>query len=234
MLYTVTMTLDALSEAPVVPIRPLGWRAHPTSAVLSEPEEPEEEDEPAGQLSIAALRVIVAGLSRVRATVPPTDDDLTSARSLRLMATTFYDVWLITWPDGSELGAHDHGGSRGLLQVLDGELTETFSDLVERTTPRSRVLCPGDVTAERPSFVHELRNRSGADTTTLHAYSPPLADIGFFNLGEPGDLRPLWTSKVADRPPQASTKDMVLAGSAAPRPMGRRQHPSSRHVAGTR
>lgn len=203
-------------DALVMPFRPAGWRGHPTVADPAEA----EDDEPAGQLSFAALRAIVAGLSRVPVTVPPTDGDPSAPRSLRLLATTFYDVWLITWPDGSQLGAHDHGGSRGLLQVVDGELIETFSDLVGHPAPRSRVLCRGDVTAAAPAFVHELQNRSGADTTTLHAYSPPLADIGFFSLEEPGNLRPLRTSTVADRVPQASTKDMVprrpLAGARRP------------------
>lgn len=220
------------SDVPVAPLRPAVRHGHP--AVIN-PAEAREDGDPAAQLSFTALRAIVNGLSRVPVAVPPTDGDPTVARSLRLLATTFYDVWLITWPDGSEMGAHDHGGSRGLLQVVDGELIETFRDLLDRPTPRSRVLRREDVTATPPSFIHELQNRSGADATTMHAYSPPLADIGFFNLGEQGDLRPLWTSTVADRAPQASTKDMVRSGSSSPRPMGRRRDARvARRAASTR
>lgn len=207
------------SDAPVAPLRPAVRQGHPS---VADPERAADED-PAAQLSFTALRAIVNGLSRVPVAVPPTDGDPTVARSLRLLATTFYDVWLIAWPDGSEMGAHDHGGSRGLLQVVEGELIETFSDLLDRPTPRSRVLRREDVTATPPSFIHELKNRSGAEATTMHAYSPPLANIGFFNLGERGTPRPLWISTVGDRAPQASTKDMVRSGPSSPRPMGRRR-----------
>ncbi len=168
--------------------------------------------EPAGRLSSTALRAIVTGLARVQRSVPLDGGDPGAARSVRLLATTFYDVWLITWPDGSGLAPHDHGGSRGVMQVVSGELLETVTDQVNQLVPVRQVLGAGDVTRTTPSAVHEIVNFSGSDATTIHAYSPPLADVAFFSLGGPGQVRRIRSTPVAERTPQASSRELVSVG----------------------
>jgi predicted metal-dependent enzyme (double-stranded beta helix superfamily) len=148
-------------------------------------------------------------MARSQQAVPPGDDDPAAARSLRLLATAFYDVWLITWPDGSGLAAHDHGGSRSVLHVVEGELVEIFADHVDRPVPTGRVLRRGDATTAGPSFVHDLANRSGADATSLHVYSPPLTDVTFFDLQPIGGYERLRTTAVDGPEPQASSADLA-------------------------
>ncbi len=93
---------------------------------------------PTGSISFGALRAIAAGLARVQQPVSSRGASETP-QSSRLLATAFYDVWLIAWSDGSGLKPHDHGNVRSVLRVVDGELTEIFSDRVERSAPAVRI-----------------------------------------------------------------------------------------------
>ena len=105
------------------------------------------------------------------------------------------------------------GGAKSVLQVIDGELIETFTDQADEHAPTSRALRRGDVTKTTPSSVHEIANRSGDDATTIHAYSPPLADVAFFSLRDPGAVQWLRTIPVpngsrrrAERPRSSPTE----------------------------
>lgn len=196
--------VPSIDRSSAVPQQSAEWRAHPADNPY-----PGSDGEPAGRLSFTALRAIVAGLARVQRSVPLDGGNPGAARSIRLLATTFYDVWLITWPDGSGLAPHDHGGSRSVLQVVDGELLETVTDQVDRHAPVRHVLGPGDVARTAPSSVHEIVNFSGDDATTIHAYSPPLADIAFFRLQGPGQVHRIRSTPVVERTPQASSRDLL-------------------------
>jgi predicted metal-dependent enzyme (double-stranded beta helix superfamily) len=165
---------------------------------------------PEAALPFAALRVIASGLARVQEPIPldTAAGDPDSARSLRLLATSAYDVWLITWPDGAALGPHDHGGARSVVQVVDGEIVEIVGDRSSSGAgPRARVLRRGESSGRGSSDVHELANWSGADATTLHIYSPPLADVSFADHRSPGEPVQWRRRPVAGRVPQASTRD---------------------------
>jgi hypothetical protein len=117
----------------------------PGSSALPFNETPPPSRGPESALSFDALTAIASGLAWAEEPVSGGADD-PNARSTRLIATALYDVWLITWPSGSSIGPHDHGGARSVLQVVEGELTETFSDqpedgrseraCSERATPR--------------------------------------------------------------------------------------------------
>ena len=159
-------------------------------------------------LSFDALSAIASGLAWAHEPVPGGADD-PNARSARLIATALYDVWLITWPSGSNIGPHDHGGARSVLQVVEGELIETFSDQAEQGRSRTRALRKGDTARGEPPFLHELVNGSDTEATTLHVYSPPLSDLTLFpGLGGEQQGR---TIAVAERSPRASSPDHGLA-----------------------
>lgn len=181
--------------------RPPGWSAHPANPTpLSDSLE--------SVLSFDALHSIASGLARTQQAVPDDNSNPGIPRSIRLIATALYDVWLITWPEGSGLGAHDHGGSRSVLHVVAGELNETFIDRPTNKSPRTRVLRTGDATRGETSLRHDLVNRSGAETTSLHVYSPPLSDLTFFRQmtwHEHGQ-----TTAVSARLPEASSGDLHL------------------------
>ena len=166
---------------------------------------------PVGALSFRAMRAIAAGLARVEQPLPA-DEAGGGARSSRLIATAFYDVWLITWPDDSGLEPHGHGEVRSVLQVVDGELTEAYSDRVAGVEAAVRTLRRGSVTTAEPSVVHSLSNRSGAESTTLHVYSPPLVDVTFFDLRPAGECEAVRSTPVVDRPAQATSEGVAPPG----------------------
>ena len=64
-----------------------------------------------------------------------------------------------------------------MLLVIDGVLLETHSDPGDGSGPSARSLRRGSVTIAEPTVVHTLANRSGADATSLHVYSPPLSEV---------------------------------------------------------
>ncbi|MGA2835248.1 MAG: cysteine dioxygenase family protein [Acidimicrobiales bacterium] len=128
-------------------------------------------------------------MARVQSPVP-VDPGSETPRSTRLLATAFYDVWLVSWPDRTVLEPHDHGGVRSVLHVVDGELTEFFCDRATRQDPVVRTLRRGVSTTAEPSVVHALSNRSGRGATTLHVYSPPLVDVTSSDLHHADHLHP--------------------------------------------
>jgi predicted metal-dependent enzyme (double-stranded beta helix superfamily) len=205
-LPTVSLIAVSSHHPPSDPsVRPSGRALHPSNQdrvqIL--------DDDGSGALPFESLRAIATGFAQVQPPVPLVDDDPTVPRSVRLLATASYDVWLITWPDGSGLEPHDHGGVRSVLHVVDGEMVEIVADHVDRRPPRARILRRGDTVGEKPSFIHDLANRSGADATTLHVYSPPLTEISFFTLRSDSDCERLRTTAVHDQVPHASSNDLA-------------------------
>jgi hypothetical protein len=119
-------------------------------------------------------------------------------RPVRLIATERYEVWVIGWTTGQHVRLHDHGASAGAFVVTEGELTELLPDrrpaaggVVERTlgTGRLRHLAVGTV--------HDVTNRAAAPATSIHAYSPPLTAMTYYDAA----LRPAGTEPVAPEEP---------------------------------
>jgi hypothetical protein len=166
-----------------------GRSVHPSGQTSSSrTSENHVRNRPTGALSFGALRAIAAGMARVYQPLPAAATHPGEVNSVRLLRTAFYDAWLVAWPVGSDLEPHDHGPARSVLHVIDGELVEYRSDQADAATTSSRRLLRGDSTFGTPSLVHELANRSGAEATTLHVYSPPL--VGITVATRPGDPRP--------------------------------------------
>jgi mannose-6-phosphate isomerase-like protein (cupin superfamily) len=93
-------------------------------------------------------------------------------------------IWVISWMPGQDTGWHDHAGSSGAVVVVEGEVIE-----------------------ERPAWAHGHRRvQAGAGQTftfaeldvhrvvaigdrpavTIHAYAPPLQEMGIYDVGEDG------------------------------------------------
>jgi hypothetical protein len=128
------------------------------------------------------VAVIARGLAAV---APPWSDEVQPAADgrshERLLATELYDVWLIHWPAGSGLPAHDHGGSAGAFAMVAGMLDE---DVADGTRRRIGV---GDVASFGPDHVHAVHNRSDVGATSVHVYSPPLGTMSF--VSEPSEAQ---------------------------------------------
>jgi hypothetical protein len=108
------------------------------------------------------------------------------------------DVWLISWVPGRATELHDHGGSLGALTVLSGSLNEFRWD---GRRLRRRRLDAGDQAGFPLGWVHDVvwaprPVSSPADaagtvqpTLSVHAYSPPLTAMSYYEVTDRNRLR---------------------------------------------
>lgn len=102
----------------------------------------------------------------------------------RLRGDDELDVWLISWVPERSTELHDHGGSLGALTVVSGALAETRWD---GEALRRRVLAAGDQAAFPLGWVHDVvwaRESISVTGPTLsvHAYSPPLTAMSYYEV----------------------------------------------------
>jgi hypothetical protein len=140
----------------------------------------------------ALLADVVDGLARAHPLWRPLvhhDADRRTAR--RLIATEAYEVWLLGWTSGQGVDLHDHGGSHAAFRVVEGELTEI------EWTPGGIVrhqLRVGVTRRSAAGSVHDVVNQSPIAATSIHAYSPPLSSMTFY---DPVDGQPVRREAVA-------------------------------------
>jgi predicted metal-dependent enzyme (double-stranded beta helix superfamily) len=102
-----------------------------------------------------------------------------------VLATSTYDAWVIRWSPSAELELHDHGGSNGVVHVVEGELVEQHSDLAVGGPLRSQIVRRGERARITPTTVHAVANFGPADALSVHVYSPPLSAMTFYvHVGE--------------------------------------------------
>ncbi len=111
----------------------------------------------------------------------------------RLSADEEVDVWLISWVPDRSTELHDHAGSLGALTVLSGALSEFRWNGSEL---RQRTLSAGDQASFPLGWVHDVsRAPDGAvagpldPTLSVHAYSPPLTAMSYYEVTGHGTLR---------------------------------------------
>lgn len=108
----------------------------------------------------------------------------------RLYRDRRVDLWLISWLPSQGTELHDHGGSAGAFTVLAGTLTETVAPPGHRALLR-RDRPAGTGVSFGPHHVHDVGNLAGSPAVSVHAYSPPLTSMTFFDLDPAGSLRRL-------------------------------------------
>lgn len=135
---------------------------------------------------------------------PPTDDRWFT----RLHGDDELDVWLISWVPEKSTELHDHAGSLGALTVVSGALSETRWD---GDALRQRRLVAGDQAAFPLGWVHDVtwarekivtlagREPSAAPTLSVHAYSPPLTAMSYYEVTPRNTLRRSRT-ELTDKP----------------------------------
>jgi len=86
------------------------------------------------------------------------------------------EVWVIAWPPGSGLGMHDHDDSTAAVKVIDGRLRERYvgagGEVTMRWLESQPTVLPSD-------HVHEVVNTGTVEAVSIHAYSPPIAEMSF-------------------------------------------------------
>jgi hypothetical protein len=114
----------------------------------------------------------------------------------RLHGDDELDVWLISWVPERSTELHDHGGSLGALTVVSGALVETRWD---GDALRERRLGAGDQAGFPLGWVHDVvwapsrptsePVRISAPTLSVHAYSPPLTAMSYYEVTARNTLR---------------------------------------------
>lgn len=143
----------------------------------------------------------------------------TSVTFARLVRTDEYEAWLLTWTSDQGVELHDHGGSSGVVLVLEGELVEHATDVASGAPLRETRWPRGSAHAFGPGHIHDLRNAGAASATSIHVYSPPLSTMTFYDHRAASYLKPLRIEVVAREDDGASSGrrsiDRVLADARA-------------------
>jgi hypothetical protein len=128
--------------------------------------------------------------------VPPAGVPTDDRWFVRLHGDDEVDIWLISWVPGHRTELHDHGGSLGALTLLSGSLDEFRWD-GERL--RRRRIEAGDQAAFPLGWVHDVLWAPTAaaaalpapadPTLSVHAYSPPLTVMSYYEVTAQHALR---------------------------------------------
>ncbi len=107
-------------------------------------------------------------------------DDETSRWWLLLFRSPAYEVKLLTWEHDQSSDWHDHGGSSGVFAVTAGALVERHRAR-DHVSIETRTYRAGQFGAFDPDHVHDVVFSSGAPAVSIHAYSPPLTGLTFYD-----------------------------------------------------
>lgn len=130
----------------------------------------------------------------------------------RLVRTDEYEAWLLTWTSDQGVELHDHGGSSGVVLVLEGELVEHATEVVSGAPLRETRWPRGSAHTFGPGHVHDLRNAGDAPATSIHVYSPPLSTMTFYDHRAATYLKPLRIEVVERDGDEASSKRRSIDG----------------------
>ena len=127
----------------------------------------------------------------------------------RLLWTPFAEVYLLGWTADQDTRMHDHGGSVGAFAVTEGLLAE------ERGRARSAVIdrcehLTGSVVPFDARHVHNLGNPGPEPATSIHAYSPPLPFMRFYEPDRQGRLQAAYRRTVDGPEPDDSVAPLPL------------------------
>ena len=138
-------------------------------------------------LGTDALRRLVASLAlRSDLWKPLVVSDRTRRRYRLMLEDERLDVWVLSWMPGQATGFHDHGNSNVALTTLQGVVLERQLRVAEASIERE--LRPGVVQTGPAGYIHAVNHEAGAPAVTLHAYSPPLLQVGQYRAGPGGAL----------------------------------------------
>lgn len=96
------------------------------------------------------------------------------------------DVWLLSWLPGQATTLHDHGPSAAAFTVVRGELAEVRVD-ADGWWSRYRHQA-GSTTSLPPGLVHDVYGAGGGPAVSIHAYSPPLRRMTYYDRDPRGRL----------------------------------------------
>ncbi len=89
------------------------------------------------------------------------------------------EVWVLSWLPGQDTGYHDHGGSTAAIYVTQGEIRE--ERLSFAAPPRGQTLAVDSTGVVPALHIHRVHHVGTVPSVSIHAYSPPLAEVGVYN-----------------------------------------------------
>lgn len=104
-----------------------------------------------------------------------------------LLGDEHLTAWLICWIDDQDTGFHDHDVSAGAVAVVSGDVRE--ERLAIGGEPFARKFSAGEAFHFAASDIHRVRHGGSDPAVTLHVYSPPLARMGAYAIGDDGVLQ---------------------------------------------
>jgi hypothetical protein len=173
------------------------------TAVAHAPQEWHEVTSPPTRLALAAERMVARYGTEVLG--PDALGDLVSAIALRaeiwtplticdpdrrryrlLFEDDRLDIWVLSWMPGQATGFHDHGSSAVALTAVQGAVLERQIRLGDASIERA--LAPGAMQLGAAGYIHSVTHLAGLPAVTVHAYSPPLVQVGQYRSGPSGEL----------------------------------------------
>jgi len=124
------------------------------------------------------------------------------------------DVWLISWTESQRTELHDHGDSVGVFSVVEGTLTEAVWNGTGLVT---RSVVSGETVRFDTEYVHDVYNEENEVAVSVHAYSPPLSKMNYYDV-EGDELHRLatsWTDDPEAPAPTYASVDELLAAARA-------------------
>lgn len=97
------------------------------------------------------------------------------------------DVWVLSWMAGQATGFHDHSHSSVGLACAQGAVVER--QMLLPTGATTNRMTPGVARHGGPGYIHAVHHAEGAPAVTIHAYSPPLVEVGQYKVDDSGILR---------------------------------------------
>ncbi|QHE51891.1 cysteine dioxygenase family protein [Pontibacillus sp. HMF3514] len=111
-----------------------------------------------------------------------------------LHRTDDVEILLLYWPPGVSSPIHDHGESYGVVHVVQGDiLNENFRKVDEGKVAliEKEYGCESDTVVSYFGDIHRLSNQAEHPCISLHVYSPPLVEMGVYELIENDEVSPL-------------------------------------------
>jgi predicted metal-dependent enzyme (double-stranded beta helix superfamily) len=96
------------------------------------------------------------------------------------------DLWVLSWMPGQGTGFHDHASSSVALTAVTGSVIERR--LSATAGHVARPLAPGEIRTGGAGYIHAVGHQSGVPAVTIHAYSPPLLEVGQYRATPDGML----------------------------------------------
>jgi Cysteine dioxygenase type I len=169
---------------------------------------PDPAGDPAALLSVAELLELAQWLAAEPGLTDRLPAGATERSWLALPVGPGAVAWLIAWPPGTGTGWHDHGGSRGAMITVAGELTERSAEAPADHDYASGLPLPDEngrirrfAAAQGRAFtgrhVHEVTNDGPVTAYSVHVYGPDLTLMRRF-VPSAGMLQPIGAEIAGD------------------------------------